>query len=157
MRTTRAPAVIIAAMLAVATCGVPTDEAAVAIDADQLPEALRPGVTTTTTTTVDGPLDEAAIVYLLEAIPNSESRVVREVRRDVARGATLEAVLSTIFGSEVRTEDEQDLGYSNALFELSLLGAIVIDGPLDEDGTPMMVAVVDIQHPVLVRPPARKR
>ena len=145
MTTSRAPAVIIAAMLAVATCGVPTDEAAVAIDADQLPEALRPGVTTTTTTTVAAPVTETAIVFLLQAIPDSERRVVREVRRDVARGATLEAVLSTIFGPEVRTEEEQELGYSNALFELSLLGAVVIDSPLNEDGTPMMDAVVDIQ------------
>ena len=127
MRSTRILTMITAVVLSVAACGIPTDDSAAPIDVEQLPESLRPGITTTTTTIVDTPLTESAIVFLLESVPNTERRVVREVLRDVPRGTPLEGVLSTIFGPDVRNEEELELGYSNALFELMLLGAVVRD------------------------------
>ena len=132
---------IVAVVFSVAACGIPTDDSAAAIDVEQLPESLRPGVTSTTTTIVDTPLTESAIVFLLESVPNTERRVVREVLRDVPRGTSLEGVLATIFGPEVRSEEELELGYSNALFELMLLGTVVRD-IADWEGE---VALIDIQ------------
>ena len=129
-------------VFSVAACSLPTDESAVAIDADQLPESLRPGTTTTTTTTtVAEQLTETAIMYLLESVPNSERRVVREITRDVPLNATLAGVIAMLFGPDVRSEEELELGYSNALFELSLLEATVQSvGNWEGD-----VAVIDIQ------------
>ena len=108
---------IVAVVLSVAACGVPTDDSAAAIDVEQLPESLRPGITTTTTTILDAPFTESAIVFLLESVPNTERRVVREVLRDVPRGTSLGGVLSTIFGPDVRSEEEE--------LELRLLERVV--------------------------------
>jgi len=121
-------------VLAAAACSVPTDEAAQEIDPEQLPVSLRPDFTTTTTTTIPAPVTEPAIVYLLEIPPETERRLVVAVSRDVQRGSSIQAVLSTLFSGEVRTEAEQEAGYSNALFELALDSATI-----DDD-----VAVIDI-------------
>ena len=61
MRSSRTLTTIVAVLFSVAACGVPTDDSAAAIDVEQLPESLRPGITTTTTTIVDAPLSESAI------------------------------------------------------------------------------------------------
>ena len=125
MSPSRRLRVLVVLMSVVAACSVPTDETAQEIDPEQLPESLRPDFTTTTTTTVPAPVTEPATVFLLEVLPDTERRVVVGVSRDVQRGASVQAVLSTLFGGEMRTEAEQEAGYSNALFELALDSAIV--------------------------------
>jgi hypothetical protein len=123
---------------------VPTDETAQPLDPSQLPESLRPDfTTTTTTTTVAPPTTLTFTVYLLNTDPDTDRRVVVPVTRDLPRGASIADVLGSIFGQEVRTDEERDAAYSNALFELDLLGATFADGivtvdvvPLDPEGEP---------------------
>ena len=136
--------VLLAVAIAATACGVPTDETAQPLDPSQLPESLRPDfTTTTTTTTVAPPTKRTFTVYLLNTDPETDRRLVVPVTRDLPPGATIGDVLGTIFGDEVRTAEEQDAAYSNALFELDLLGTTVTDGivtvdvvPLDPEGEP---------------------
>jgi spore germination protein GerM len=143
MRSSGLPAVLVASLLLAGACGVPTNETAQAIDPEQLPESLRPDFTTTTTTSEPAPLTESATVFLLWLPPDTERRVVVEVSREVPLGSSLETVLSTLFGSDVRTEQEVEEGYSSALFELDLGEVSIDDGvatidviPLTPEGEP---------------------
>ena len=126
---------LLVAAAAVAGCGLPTDDAAEAIDPDELPESLRPGFVASTTTTVPAPLTEVRSVYLLTNPQDIERTVVVEVERQVNRNASLGEVLATLFG-EATSVEESDAGYFNTLELFEILGATVIDG----------VATVDIVH-----------
>lgn len=129
-------AVLVLALAAAASCGLPTDERAQAIDPEELPESLRPGFTASTTTTVPAPLlTEARTVYLLTNPQDIERTIVVEVERQVNRSATLEDVLATLFG-EATSPEESDAGYFNTLELFEILSATVVGG----------VATVDIVH-----------
>ena len=128
-------AALVLAAVAAAGCALPTDDAAEAIDPDELPESLRPGFTASATTTVAAPLNESRTVFLLTNPQDIERTVVVEVERQVDRNATLGDVLATLFG-EAASIEESDAGYFNTLELFEILGATVIEG----------VATVDIVH-----------
>jgi len=133
-----APLAAVAAMVvaAVAGCGIPTDETARAIDPEELPEALRPGFTATTTTVLASPATEAHTVYLLTNPQDIERTVVVAAERQVNFAAPLSEVLDTLFG-ETTSEQEQAAGYFNTLELFEIASAVVIDGIATIDIVPL--------------------
>lgn len=137
--------VILAAVLAAAACSLPTDSEAAVIDPEELPDALRSDLVTTTT--VDpGPRTEPLELYLLAAA--GDRSVVVPVVREIDPVSSFEQRIGLLFGDTfVRTEEEEEQGWSNALREFQLLEAFVNDNnvaiidmvALDEDGQPITV------------------
>lgn len=132
----RAWATVLAAACAslLASCGVPTDDTAQAIDPSDLPESLRPGFTAVPTTTAPTPLTETRTAFLLTQLQDVERTVVVAVERLIDRNATLADLLATLFG-ELTSEQEQAAGYFNPLELFEMRDATVAD----------RVATVDIQ------------
>ncbi len=118
-------------------CSIPTDDAAQAIDPEELPETLRPGFTATTTTTIPTPLTVSRTVYLLTNPQDIERTVVVPVERQVDRNATLEEVLGTLFG-ESTTTAEHEAGYFNTLELYEIASAEVSDGIATIDVVPLL-------------------
>ena len=134
-----ATALLVVALIAVtgvSSCSLPTDEAAHAIDPEDLPESLRPGFTATTTMTAPAPLTEARTVYLLTNPQDIERTVVVPTERQVNRNATLAEVLGTLFGESTSTEEEA-AGYFNTLELFEVASATVIGGVATIDIVPL--------------------
>ncbi len=130
-------ALVVAAAALAGACGIPTDEAARAIDPEDLPETLRPGFTATTTTAAPAaPIAEPQTVYLLTDPPDIERTIVVETVRQVAVGATITEILATLFG-QTTTGEEQAAGYFNTLELFELTGAAVADGVATIDFVPL--------------------
>lgn len=98
-------------------CSVPTNGSATEIAVGDLPENLRPGYTTTTTTAPVVPT-EPATFYLIDQV---ESIVVPVVREILPR-STIAGRLRPLF-DEFRTEEERNMGLVNQLLEFDLLSA----------------------------------
>ena len=150
MRLDRRPllrhvAVALAMMLAAVACSLPTDDEAAIIPPEDLPDALRSDLATTTT--VDpGPRSEPIELYLLAAA--GDRNVVVQVMREIDAIAGFEQRIGLLFGENfVRTEQEEEDGWSNALREFELIEASVNDSrvaiinmvALDENGEPITV------------------
>ncbi len=99
------------------SCSVPTNGSATEIAIGDLPENLRPGYTTTTTTAPVVPT-EPATFYLIDQV---ESIVVPVVREILPR-STIASRLRPLF-DEFRTEEERNMGLVNQLLEFNLLSA----------------------------------
>ena len=138
-------ATLLAMLLTVAACSLPTDDEAAIIAPEDLPAALRSDLATTTT--VDpGPRSEPIELYLLAAA--GDRNVVVQVTREIDAIAGFEQRIGLLFGENfVRTEQEEEDGWSNALREFELIEASVNDSrvaiidmvALDEDGEPITV------------------
>ena len=122
--------------LTTASCGLPTDDEAHAIDPDALPESLRPGFVAATTTTAPPPLTEARTVYLLTQLQDIERTVVVAVERQIERNADLAGLLATLFGVTTSPE-EQAAGYFNPLELFELLNTTVADAVATIDILPL--------------------
>ncbi|MDE0701468.1 MAG: GerMN domain-containing protein [Acidimicrobiaceae bacterium] len=107
---------LIVAVLA-AGCSVPTDAPASEIATSDLPENLRPGYTTTTTTAPVVPT-EPATFYLIDQVESIVVPVVREIRPFTTNAGRLRPLFD-----EFRTEDERNIGLVNQLLEFDLLSA----------------------------------
>jgi len=114
-------AVALVVSLLATACSLPTDESAQLIDVNDLPDALRSDLTTTTTT-IEPPSAVTIGVFLIDLA--DERKIVIEVAREVEATASLFDQLSLLFGDEVRNEAERDLGYSNPLGEFTLTSAV---------------------------------
>lgn len=144
-RMLRHLAIVVIAMLAAAACSLPTDSEAALINPEELPDALRADLVTTTT--VDpGPQTQPVELFLLAAA--GDRSIVVPVMREIDRVSSFEARIGLLFGEDfVRTEEEEERGWSNALREFQLIEAFVNDGQvavidmvaLDEDGEPLTV------------------
>jgi len=108
-----------ALMIAVlaAGCSVPTGEPASEIAVSDLPENLRPGFTTTTTTAPVVPT-EPATFYLIDQVESIVVPVTREIRTFTTNAGRLRPLFD-----EFRTEDERNVGLVNQLLEFDLLSA----------------------------------
>ncbi len=113
----RATSAALAALLLVAACAVPTDGPASEISSDDLPENLRPGYTTTTTTAPVVPT-EPAVFYLIDQVESIVVPVAREIRTFTTNAGRLRPLFD-----EFRTEDERNAGFVNQLLEFELLSA----------------------------------
>lgn len=130
-------ALAMAAAALAGACGISTDEAARAIDPEDLPETLRPGFTAAPTTSVPAaPVAEPHTVYLLTDPPDIERTIVAQAKRPVAVGGTVADVLATLFG-QTTTADEQAAGYFNTLELFELTGAAAADGVATIDFAPL--------------------
>ena len=107
----------LAVLLAVTACAVPTDGPASEISSDDLPENLRPGYTTTTTTAPVVPT-EPAVFYLIDQVESIVVPVVREIRPITTNAGRLRPLFD-----EFRTEEERNIGLVNQLLEFDLLSA----------------------------------
>jgi len=107
----------LAVLLAVTACAVPTDGPASEISSDDLPENLRPGYTTTTTTAPVVPT-EPAVFYLIDQVESIVVSVVREIRPITTNAGRLRPLFD-----EFRTEEERNIGLVNQLLEFDLLSA----------------------------------
>lgn len=124
MTTVRRLVALLGAVVFAATaCSVPTDENALVIDPEDLPEILRTDVTTTTTTTLPEVRSIPVTYYLLQP---DEDRVIA-VEREISATATLQDSLAGLF-EDFRTEDEQAEGLRHALLEFQLVTAVLDDG-----------------------------
>ncbi|MEM8704851.1 MAG: hypothetical protein AAGE98_00225 [Actinomycetota bacterium] len=131
--------------LAAAACSLPTDDEASIIDPEELPDALLSDLVTTTT--VDpGPRTEPLELFLLAAA--GDRSVVVPVIREIDPVSSFEQRIGLLFGETfVRTEDEEEQGWSNSLREFQLLEAFINDNQvaiidmvaLDENGDPITV------------------
>lgn len=141
---------LLLAVLVGAGCSLPTDDEAAVIDPDTLPDALRSDGTTTTTTVDPGPRTEPIEIFLLRT--DADRSIVQQVGREVDRVAPFEQTIGLLFGPEIRTEEEQELGWSNTLREFQLLEAFVNENQVaiidmvavDENGDP-----IDVEAQVL--------
>lgn len=125
----------LAIILALAACALPTDDEAALIDAAELPEVLRTDLEVTTTTD-PGPLTEPVLIYLLENQPDRTTVV--QTAREIDLNATFEQEIGLLFRTadvpDIRTEEETERGWFNALSQFQLTSA-------STDGD---VAVIDI-------------
>lgn len=107
----------LAVLLLVAACAVPTDGPASVISPEDLPENLRPGYTTTTTTAPVVPT-EPAVFYLIDQVESIVVAVDREIRTFTTNAGRLRPLFD-----EFRTEQERNAGLVNQLLEFDLLSA----------------------------------
>ncbi|MEM9201169.1 MAG: hypothetical protein AAGC53_05900 [Actinomycetota bacterium] len=146
MRSVRRRLLLLAGAVIVSGCALPTDDEATLIEPETLPEVLRSNVEVTTT--VDqGPRTEPVLIFLLSN--EGERTIVREVSREIDRGATFEAEVGLLFPGpdvpDIRTEDEIERALFNALSGFQLTEAFVNDNqvavidmvPINEDGEPI--------------------
>jgi len=141
---------LVALALAVASCSVPTDEQAVIISPDQLPDVLREDLATTTTLDA-GPLTETVEVFLLSTA--GDRVTVVPVARDVDLGAAFADQIALLFAEEFRTEEEIANNWFNSLRGFVLNEAFVNDNgvaivdlvAVDDDG-----ATIEVETQVLV-------
>ncbi len=130
--------------LLLGSCSLPTDETAQPIAPEQLPDSLRSDLTTTTTT-IEPPLAVPVGIFLIDLA--GEREIVIEVIREVETTASLFDRLALLFGDEVRSNEDVELGYTNPVGEFTLTSAernendiAIIDiVALDEDGNPITV------------------
>ncbi len=109
--------VALAFILLGASCSVPTDGPATEISSSDLPENLRPGFTTTTTTPPVVPT-EPATFYLIDQVESIVVPVVRDIRPITTNAGRLQPLFD-----EFRTEEERNIGLVNQLLEFELLSA----------------------------------
>ena len=108
---------VLAIALLAAACSVPTGAPASEISTSDLPENLRPGYTTTTTTAPVVPT-EPATFYLIDQVESIVVPVVREIRPFTTNAGRLRPLFD-----EFRTEEERNIGLVNQLLEFELLSA----------------------------------
>lgn len=106
--------------LILGACSLPTDDSAQVINPDELPDGLRSDLTTTSTT-IEPPSAIPIGIFLIDLA--DERKIVVEVIREVETTASLFDRLSLLFGDEVRTEADRELGYSNPVGEFTLTSA----------------------------------
>ncbi len=106
--------------LILGACSLPTDDSAQLINPDELPDGLRSDLTTTTIT-IEPPSAISIGIFLIDLA--DERKIVVEVIREVETTASLFDRLSLLFGDEVRTEADIELGYSNPVGEFTLTSA----------------------------------
>ncbi|MEO0494923.1 MAG: hypothetical protein AAF081_16070 [Actinomycetota bacterium] len=144
-RLLRPLAALVAMMLAAAACSLPTDDEAAIIAPEELPDALRSDLITTTTVE-PGPRSEPVELFLLAAV--GERSVIVPVIREIDPVASFQQRIGLLFGDNfTRSEEEEEQGWSNALREFQLVEAFVNDDQiaiidmvaLDEDGEPITV------------------
>ncbi len=131
--------------LIVGACSLPTDESAQVINPDELPDGLRSDLTATTTT-IEPPSAIPIGIFLIDLA--DERKIVVEVTREVETTASLFDRLSFLFGDEVRTEADRELGYSNPVGEFTLTSverndndvAIIDIIAVDENGAEVAVS-----------------
>lgn len=135
----------LAVLLAVTACAVPTDGPASEISSDDLPENLRPGYTTTTTTAPVVPT-EPAVFYLIDQVESIVVPVVREIRPFTTNAGRLRPLFD-----EFRTEEERNAGFVNQLLEFELLSATrdrdlltinITQGDPEADVSPILLEAV---------------
>ena len=114
---TRITNTALAILLLAAACAVPTDGPASEISSSDLPENLRPGYTTTTTTAPVVPT-EPATFYLIDQVESIVVPVAREIRPLTTNAGRLRPLFD-----EFRTEKERNIGFVNQLLEFELLSA----------------------------------
>ncbi len=120
--------------LSLLSCSLPVDDQASVIPQTELPDVLRSDLATTPTVTVaPGSTTEPVTIYLLAVV--ADRSVVMATSRDVDQSADFEARIGTLFGTEIRTDAEKEMGWSNALREFVLLNASV-----NENG----IAIIDM-------------
>ena len=145
----RLAAILAAAAITAAACSLPTDEQAVVIATEDLPDVLRPDLEITSDTTEPGPQTVTVEIFLIDAA--GERTIVVPRDREIMPQAGFQERIALLFGQEIRTEEEQE-SFSNALREFTLLEAFINDNDvaiidmvaLDEEG-----AVVEIEAEVL--------
>lgn len=122
------------------SCNVPIDENAQAIDIDNLPESLRPGVAQQATTNTEPPeaFTNDHTVFLLTNPQDTERTVVVEVKRQVPPNASLSSVLSTLFGKST-TPEEQAQGFFNTLELFEMKGVRINDAIATVDIAPLSI------------------
>lgn len=134
--TGRLIAVVILLCSLAAACSLPTDDEAALIDSEQLPDVLRSDLVVTTTTE-QGPRAEPVQIFLLSN--DGERTIVVPVGRELDADASFEQRIGLLFRSatvpDIRTEDEIEEGWFNALSEFQLAEAFVNDND---------VAVIDL-------------
>lgn len=108
---------VVVALLLAAACSVPTDGRTSEIPISDLPENLRPGYTTTTTTAPVVPT-EPAVFYLIDQVESAVVPVIREIRPLTTNAGRLRPLFD-----EFRTEEERNMGLVNQLLEFDLLSA----------------------------------
>ena len=151
-------AVFLAAVsAALVGCSLPTDDEAALIDNEQLPDVLRSDLVVTTTTE-QGPRAEPLEIYLLRN--DGERTVVVQVGREIDANASFEQEIGLLFRSEdvpdIRTEDEIEEGWFNALTDFQLTEAFtdgsvaVIDMTrrVDEGGEPIDVGTEVLENAI---------
>lgn len=122
-----------------AGCALPTDEEAIVIPAEDLPDVLRADLEITSDQPEPGPQTVTVEIFLLDAA--GERTIVVPRPREVVPQTGFEERIGLLFGQEIRTEEEQEF-FSNALREFTLLEAFVNDNDvaiidmvaLDEEG-----------------------
>ncbi len=114
---------IIAAGLTVSACSLPTDEEVVLISPEKLPDVLRSDLEVTTTTIAAVPAAIPIQVYLIAT--HADRNIVVPVIREVDPAASFQDRISLLFGQEIRSQDEIDLGWGNPLRAFDLTEAFI--------------------------------
>lgn len=149
-------AILAVAVTALAACSLPTDDEAALIDSEQLPDVLRSDLVVTTTTE-QGPRAEPVQIFLLRN--EGEGTRVVPVGREIDANASFEQEIGLLFRSpdvpDIRTEDEIEEGWFNALSEFQLAEAFVNENvavidltALDEAGEPIDVGTEVLENAI---------
>lgn len=132
---------VLALLVAAASCALPSDETAVPIDLDELGDSLRTDVSSTTTTTMRPTPSATTLEYFLIG-SQGERQVVVAVEREIESSASLFERLLILFGEGFRTEEEAENNWFNPAREFTLTAAtrdesvLTIDiVAINEDGT----------------------
>ena len=156
-RIRRLVAILAVAVTALAACSLPTDDEAALIDSEQLPDVLRSDLVVTTTTE-QGPRAEPVQIFLLSN--DGERTIVVPVGREIDANASFEQEIGLLFPSpdvpDIRTEDEIEKSWFNALSEFQLVEAFVNDNnvavidltALDEAGEPIDVGTEVLENAI---------
>ena len=142
--------------LAAASCALPTDDEAAIIDSAELPDVLRTDLEVTTTTE-PGPLTERVQIFLLST--ENERTTVVQTGREIDFNSSFEQEIGLLFRSvdvpDIRTEDEIEQGWFNALSQFQLTDAFTEDGvavidmvALDADGEPIPLDDVGLRDAI---------
>ncbi len=124
----------IALLLTLAGCALPSDEAAVQIPPEDLPDSLRTDVASTTTTTMRVTPIATTVEYFLIG-SQGERQVVVAVEREIESSAGLFERLVVLFWEGFRTEEEAENNWFNPASEFTLRSAI-------RDGTTLIIDIV---------------
>ncbi len=137
----RVGALILGLVVILASCALPTDETAVGIDPETLPDSLRTDVASTTTTSMRPTPIATTLEYFLIG-SQGERRVVVAVEREVENSASMFERLAVLFGEGIPTEEEAENSWFNPAGEFTLTRAtrdqsvLIIDiVAINEDGT----------------------
>jgi len=121
-------------LLTLASCALPSDEAAVQINPEDLPDSLRTDVASTTTTTMRPTPIATTVEYFLIG-SQGERQVVVAVEREIESSASLFERLVVLFGEGFRTEEEAENNWFNPASEFTITSAT-------RDGTTLVIDIV---------------